>query len=542
MSLTVDNTMKVDEDMAFFVYTALENIPLEKPDKKANARVNQLKSYSLILGDTVRATKDTSKIFTSRVPTDLSEVSYDLEDEDEDSDEESDDNEDENEDEKPKKKRKDEASLENAGRVGGRSARLAARQEDNEGDTQERQRRAEHQAELFQKQAEEARRRLAGGDDDEEENEAEPEVTAMQCYESTLEMPKEDLARHRNQIVVDKPNKSVLIPLMGSVVPFHINTIKSVAVSEEGGKTYLRFNFYAPGQAVGKDCPANMRKAVEDFPNLMFIRTLNFMSRDGANLNQVERIISALQRSTKQAAKQKQEEADIVEQPPLIKNDKTTTTPSMQDLSMWPVMSGRRKCIGRLAAHKNGLLFVSSRQERVEIIYSNVRHAVFQPCEKDITVLLHFHLKHPIMIGKKKHYEIQFFTEVVDASQNLEGRRQSSFDPDELEEEQRERKLKATLNKAFENFAQAVEKKVEQCEDVAPFKFEKPSRDAGFYGVPNKEMVFLMPTSQALVSLVDRPVSHRGVVCGFYTDSSYQRSSFFFFFFFFFSQFFFSIW
>eukprot|EP01138_Halocafeteria_seosinensis_P003670 gb/GECG01003749.1/.p1 GENE.gb/GECG01003749.1/~~gb/GECG01003749.1/.p1 ORF type:complete len:414 (+),score=78.34 gb/GECG01003749.1/:1-1242(+) len=236
----------------------------------------------------------------------------------------------------------------------------------------------------------------------------------------------------------------------------------------------------------------------------MFIRTLNFMARDGANLNQVHRVITALQRSTKQAAKQRQEEADVVEQPKLIKNDRTVSTPSMQDLNMWPVASGR-KCVGRLAAHKNGLLFVSGKQERVEIIYSNVKHAVFQPCEKDLTVLLHFHLKHPIMVGKKKRYDIQFFTEVVEASQALDGRRQSAYDPDELEEEQRERSLKKTLNKAFDNFAQAVEKKAEQCDDITSFKFDKPARDAGFYGVPNKEMVFLMPTSQALVSLVDRP-------------------------------------
>ena len=54
---------------------------------------------------------------------------------------------------------------------------------------------------------------------------------------------------------------------------------------------------------------------------------------------------------------------------------------------------------------------------------------------------MYFHLKNPIMIGKKKHLDVQFFTEVVDASQAVDDRRRSMYDPDEMDDEQREPRL-----------------------------------------------------------------------------------------------------
>jgi len=54
-------------------------------------------------------------------------------------------------------------------------------------------------------------------------------------------------------------------------------------------------------------------------------------------------------------------------------------------------------------------------------MYGNVKHAIYQPCDKTTMVLVHFHLKDPIMIGKKKQKDVQFYSEVIDASTNLEG-------------------------------------------------------------------------------------------------------------------------
>jgi nucleosome binding factor SPN SPT16 subunit len=60
-------------------------------------------------------------------------------------------------------------------------------------------------------------------------------------------------------------------------VPFHISTIKSVVKSDEGHKSFLRFNFYSLGAALPKDAPAAFAAALRDHPSAAYIRTLNFM-------------------------------------------------------------------------------------------------------------------------------------------------------------------------------------------------------------------------------------------------------------------------
>lgn len=54
------------------------------------------------------------------------------------------------------------------------------------------------------------------------------------------------------QIVVDRKALSVILPIHGFAVPFHINTIKSAVKNDEGEFTYLRINFQTPGQVAGK--------------------------------------------------------------------------------------------------------------------------------------------------------------------------------------------------------------------------------------------------------------------------------------------------
>ena len=42
-------------------------------------------------------------------------------------------------------------------------------------------------------------------------------------------------------------------------------------------------------------------------------------------------------------------------------------------------------------------------------------------------------------VGKKKTQDVQFYTEVMEVNQAIDAGRRSMYDPDELEEEQRER-------------------------------------------------------------------------------------------------------
>lgn len=49
--------------------------------------------------------------------------------------------------------------------------------------------------------------------------------------------------------------------------------------------------------------------------------------------------------------------------------------------------------LGTLEAHSNGFRFTSVRGDQVDILYNNIKHAFYQPCDGEMIILLHFHLK-----------------------------------------------------------------------------------------------------------------------------------------------------
>mmetsp|Transcript_3992 Transcript_3992/g.5577 ORF Transcript_3992/g.5577 Transcript_3992/m.5577 type:complete len:374 (+) Transcript_3992:1306-2427(+) len=169
---------------------------------------------------------------------------------------------------------------------------------------------------------------------------------------------------------------------------------------------------------------------------------------------------------------------------------------------MRPQLSGR-KCVGAVEAHQNGLRFMSTKAEVLDVMYSNIKHAIFQPCDRTTMVLVHFHLKDHILIGKKKQKDVQFFTEGIESSLNLDGGRRSAYDPDELDEEQREREMRKKLNLAFREFFSKVEKVAAHYD----FKLEIDVvfRKLGFNVTWSREMVLMQPTTHCLVSLTEWP-------------------------------------
>jgi len=93
------------------------------------------------------------------------------------------------------------------------------------------------------------------------------------------------------------------------------------------------------------------------------------------------------------------------------------------------------------------------------VLFSNVKHLFFQPCDNELVVLIHFHLKSPIMIGKKKTKDIQFFREATDMQFDETGNRKRKFrygDEDEIEMEQAERARRSKMNKEFKAFAEKI--------------------------------------------------------------------------------------
>ena len=294
----------------------------------------------------------------------------------------------------------------------------------------------------------------------------------------------------------------MLVPIGGRAVPFHVSMIKNITMPEQDRATWLRINFYVPGGAMGKEVPKNVQQLViKHGDQSVFIKELTFRSLDSRNLNQVNMSYQELRKRIKLREQKLEQEKDLVQQTKLIKI-KDQRVPRLQDLTMRPQLSGR-KCVGSLEAHQNGLRFMSNKGEVLDILYSNIKHCIYQPCDKTTMVLVHFHLKDFIMIGKKKQKDVQWYAEVVDASINMEGSKRYSYDPDELDEEQREREMRKRLNTAFKEFCQKVEK-VAQHYDYS-LSVDVPFRKSGFEGNPSKEMVLIQPTTHALVNLTEMP-------------------------------------
>lgn len=62
-----------------------------------------------------------------------------------------------------------------------------------------------------------------------------------------------------------------------------------------------------------------------------------------------------------------------------------------------------KKTVGNLEIHQNGCRFTSNKGQNVDVAFSNIKHAFFQPCRDDeLIVIIHFHLKTPQLIGSKK--------------------------------------------------------------------------------------------------------------------------------------------
>ncbi|KAJ1970019.1 FACT complex subunit spt16, partial [Dimargaris xerosporica] len=302
----------------------------------------------------------------------------------------------------------------------------------------------------------------------------------------------------RQQIVVDAKNDSVVLPIYGMAVPIHISTIKNVSKSEEGRYLLLRVNFVTPGQVVGKK-----ENLPFDDVHANFLRSVTFRSTDVFRLTEVFQQIQDLKKDQAKKEAERKEMADIVVQDKLVEA-RGRRPIRLPDVFARPDLGGKR-VPGELEIHSNGLRYQHPLRsdQRIDILFNNVQHLFFQPCDHELIVLLHMHLKNPVMIGKKKTRDVQFYREASDAQFDETGNRRRRFrygDEDELEAEQEERRRRSKLNQEFRKFAQAIAEQSGQQLEV-----DTPLRDLGFNGVPFRSNVLLQPTTECLVQLTDMP-------------------------------------
>ncbi|KAK5983113.1 putative global transcriptional regulator cell division control protein [Trichostrongylus colubriformis] len=355
--------------------------------------------------------------------------------------------------------------------------------------------RKEHQKMLAQQLNDAARQRLAQASGSSEAKKVKKSNVSYKSYEK---FPV-DTEINKLNIYVDKRHDTIILPIFGIPVPFHISMIKNCSQSVEGDFTYLRINFAHPGSQIGKE--------QAQFPNPLatYLKELTYRASNvkehgevaapSNNLTTAFRLIKEIQKRFRTEEAEEREKEGAVKQDKLILST-AKANPKLKDLFVRPNIIAKR-ISGSLEAHINGFRYTSLRGDRIDVLYNNIKHAFFQPCDNEMIILLHFHLKHPVLWGKKKYKDIQFYTEVGEITTDL-GKYHHMQDRDDVQSEQMEREMRRKLNQTFQNFCDKV---VKQTNDQ--FDFDAPFSELGFLGVPHRSSCTLKPTSSCLVNLTE---------------------------------------
>lgn len=462
--LNAKNTHVLKSGMSLCVSIGFQNVP--NPEAKAKEN----KVYSLLLIDTVLVTSGAPTVLTES-PINRSSIAYYTEEAEKES--------------KPVKKEKKPVSVI-------LKSKLRGETRNQEEDTEVK--RKLHQKDLHAKLQKLGLEKYA----DENKTDGNNDVAVFKRFESykrDSQLPKNtrDL-----RIIVDSKNQTIILPINGRPVPFHISTYKNGSKNEEGDYIYLRLNFNSPGQGVTK----KDESAFED-ANAQFVRSITFRSREIERMSEVFRRITDLKKEAQKKEAEKKEMEDVVDQGKLIEM-KNRRPLRLDSVFVRPAPEGKRVA-GSLEIHQNGLRYQSPvrSDHNIEVLFSNIKHLFFHPCDHELIVLIHCHLKNPIMVGKKKTKDIQFYREATDLAFDETGNRRRRYkygDEDELEQEQMERQRRVALNKEFKAFAEKISDANNGKLDV-----DIPFRELGFTGVPFRSDVLCQPTTDCLIQLVDPP-------------------------------------
>ena len=471
--LNAKNTRQLKDGMTFNVTTGFTNLANPSPKDKSKDG-----TYALMLSDTVRVNSSGEAFcFTKDAPRDMESASFFFNDSDE-------------EEKKPKAKKDVRVGAVVTSNI--TKTRLRGQGGVTQNEEKEAVRR-EHQKDLHDKKQKEGLEKYTEGHGNLNGTE-EKKFKRFESYKRDGQFPTKvkDLA-----VVVDAKSQSIVLPIMGRPVPFHIHTIKNATTSTEAGFCYLRINFLSPGQGVG-------RKDDQPFedPTAQFIRSLTFRSKDTHRMEDVKDQITEMKKSAVRKEQEKKDMEDVVEQDKLVEI-RNRRPFRLDNIYMRPAMESKRVG-GAVEIHQNGLRYAHLGNQKIDVLFSNVKHLFFQPCVGELIVIIHVHLINPIIIGKKKTKDVQFYREATEMQFDETGNRKRKHrygDEEEFEAEQEEKRRRAQLDKEFRSFAE----KIADAAKSEGISVDMPFRDLGFNGVPSRSSVIVQPTTDCLVQLTEPP-------------------------------------
>jgi nucleosome binding factor SPN SPT16 subunit len=283
------NSRTLRDGMTLCITTGFSDIQNPNPQDK-NSKV-----YSLVLTDTVRVHTSEPVVFTADAPMDVDATSFFFKDEEE-------------AQPAPKAEKKKDSRVGAVATKNITSTRLRSERTTTVDDDQDKKRR-EHQKLLAAKKQKEGLAKYAESTADDNGVEVK-KFKRFESYKRDNQLPPKvkDMG-----IVIDQKNATIILPVMGRPVPFHINTIKNASKSDEGEWSFLRINFLSPGQGVG-------RKDDQPFEDASahFVRSLTFRSTDGDRYADIANQISNLKRDAVKKEQEKKDMEDVVEQDKLV--------------------------------------------------------------------------------------------------------------------------------------------------------------------------------------------------------------------------------
>ena len=289
LAINPKNSRVLRDGMTLYVATGFTDIENPNPQDKRS------KTYSLFIADTIRIRRDQDPAnFTNAAASDPGSVCFFFKDDEEEA--------------QPKKQSKKDPKVGAVAASNITKTKLRA-ERTTQIDEGAEARRREHQKELAQKKQQEGLSQYSEAVGD-ENGVAQKKFKKFESYKRDNQFPSKvrELA-----IVVDERSSTIVLPIMGRPVPFHINTIKNASKSDEGDFAYLRINFLSPGQGVG-------RKDDQPFedPTAHFVRSLTFRSRDADRMGTIAEQITNLRKNAVRREQEKKELEDVVEQDKLV--------------------------------------------------------------------------------------------------------------------------------------------------------------------------------------------------------------------------------
>lgn len=218
-------TAVAKKSMVFNVNVGFQNL------QNKDAADKEGKTYALFIGDTVVVNEGQSATILTNSKKQMKNIGIFLKDE---SDEDDNDEEKEN---TPKTE------------ILGRGKRTAVLDSKLRTEHTSEEKRKEHQKELAAALNEKAKERLAKQSGAKDVEKVRKNTIS---YKNVNQMPRVPEVKEL-KLYVDQKYETVILPIYGVAVPFHISTIKNISQSVEGDYTYLRVNFFHPGSTMGKN-------------------------------------------------------------------------------------------------------------------------------------------------------------------------------------------------------------------------------------------------------------------------------------------------